>query len=163
MAGLTHRAVAARAGVPVGSTTYYFATLNDLTAAALEQVSDHWAEDLAGLAARLGAADDPVATVAEFAVDCLCGADERAVVEAELYLAATHRPELRPLAEQWRADLVRVLEHRFPADRCPAAAAFLDGVLIDALTSVRPLTPAVVEQALRALLGVAITPTGSCR
>ncbi|MFB9840394.1 TetR/AcrR family transcriptional regulator, partial [Actinoallomurus acaciae] len=33
--GLTHRAVAARAGVQLGSTTYHFATLDDLSRAAL--------------------------------------------------------------------------------------------------------------------------------
>ena len=36
----THRAIAERAGVPLGSTTYYFPTLDDLVAAALERVAE---------------------------------------------------------------------------------------------------------------------------
>src|SRR5690606_15820780 len=39
IAGITHRLVAAEAGVPVGSTTYYFADLADLTAAALAETT----------------------------------------------------------------------------------------------------------------------------
>ena len=35
LAGLTHRAVADEAGVPLGSTTYYFADRNDLLVAAM--------------------------------------------------------------------------------------------------------------------------------
>ena len=36
LAGLTHRAVADEAKVPLGSTTYYFADRNDLLVAAME-------------------------------------------------------------------------------------------------------------------------------
>ena len=35
--GLTHRRVAAVAGIPLGSTTYHFATLDDLLAAAIAE------------------------------------------------------------------------------------------------------------------------------
>src|SRR4051812_7519765 len=42
----THRMVAARAGVPLGATTYYFPTLGDLVAAGLALVSDSIAQDL---------------------------------------------------------------------------------------------------------------------
>jgi TetR/AcrR family transcriptional regulator, regulator of biofilm formation and stress response len=53
IAALSHRTVAAEAGVPLGSTTYHFAGLDDLLVAALEQVSSEprsamrgWAEAL---------------------------------------------------------------------------------------------------------------------
>ncbi|MFC4497290.1 TetR/AcrR family transcriptional regulator [Streptomyces ovatisporus] len=39
IAGLSHRTVAAEADVPLGSTTYHFASLDDLLVAALEQVT----------------------------------------------------------------------------------------------------------------------------
>src|SRR3954451_18472901 len=61
--GVTHRAVAAAAGVPLGSTTYHFATLDDLLVVALRTAADHnvsrmreWERDLppgADLAAAL--------------------------------------------------------------------------------------------------------------
>ncbi|MCH6159628.1 TetR/AcrR family transcriptional regulator [Streptomyces marispadix] len=53
IAALSHRTVAAEAGVPLGSTTYHFAGLDDLLVAALEEVSSEprsamkgWAEAL---------------------------------------------------------------------------------------------------------------------
>src|SRR4051812_25534850 len=61
--GVTHRAVAAAADVPLGSTTYHFATLDDLLAEALRTAAEHniarmreWERDLppgADLAAAL--------------------------------------------------------------------------------------------------------------
>src|SRR3954454_19445732 len=61
--GVTHRAVAAAADVPLGSTTYHFATLDDLLAVALHTAAEHnvarlreWEQDLppgADLAAAL--------------------------------------------------------------------------------------------------------------
>ena len=47
LAGLTHRAVAAAADVPLGSTTYHFRTLDELTVAALRQASEGFAKVIA--------------------------------------------------------------------------------------------------------------------
>src|SRR5882757_8396515 len=44
--GLTHRAVAEEAGVPLGATTYHFATKDDLIQAALQQAYEHYAATL---------------------------------------------------------------------------------------------------------------------
>src|SRR5437764_249747 len=44
--GLTHRAVAAAAGVPLGSTTYHFATLDDLLEVALHEAPERNAHEL---------------------------------------------------------------------------------------------------------------------
>src|SRR5690349_24946758 len=54
IAGLSHRAVAAAADVPLGSTTYHFATLDDLLVAALRQCNEAFFRE-AGERALLGA------------------------------------------------------------------------------------------------------------
>jgi DNA-binding transcriptional regulator YbjK len=53
---VTHRAVAARAGVPLGSTTYYFADRDELLAAAIERARD---ADVTRARAAAAAADEP--------------------------------------------------------------------------------------------------------
>lgn len=53
---LTHRAVAARAGVPLASTTYYFTSLDDLVGRAGEVVVAGWVERALEVAA---AVEDP--------------------------------------------------------------------------------------------------------
>ncbi|WP_246010104.1 hypothetical protein [Actinokineospora cianjurensis] len=121
----------------------------------MEQVTQAWTADLAELSSEVKCADDPVSALV--ALSLSYHGSERAVVEAELYLAATHRPELRALADCWRTALVDVLTLRYPPDRARAAAVFLDGVLLDALSNATPLEPAAIAAALRDLLG---TPTG---
>ncbi len=53
-AAVTHRAVAARAGVPLASTTYYFTGLDDLIGAAGRVIVAGWAEHARGAAERGG-------------------------------------------------------------------------------------------------------------
>lgn len=60
----THRAVAAKAGLPLGATTYYFPTLDDLIAAGLRHAVDHLQTDLDEWAERLRSAADPAAALA---------------------------------------------------------------------------------------------------
>lgn len=151
VAGLTHRLVAARAGVALGATTYYFTDLDELSAAALRHLTDRMAADLAAWAAVLDASDDVPATLAELTVEYL--ADRRkALLETELYVAAARRPELRPLAQEWDDGLVRI----FGAHTNPAAARatsiFLCGVLVYALVRDEPLDLPALEASLRKLL-----------
>ena len=51
IAGLSHRAVAAEADVPLGSTTYHFATLDELLVAALRQANGVCLADVRALGA----------------------------------------------------------------------------------------------------------------
>src|SRR5690606_10674206 len=47
---VTHRAVAAAAGLPAATTTYYFATIDDLLREALNRHIEQWIETMEGLA-----------------------------------------------------------------------------------------------------------------
>lgn len=157
IAGLTHRLVAAAAGVPVGSTTYYFADLSDLTEAALADSAEATRAALAEWAAALAVTDDLPATLAALTTECLTRPEQMLTVN-ELYLAATRHPELRPLAGVWFEGLVEVLTpHTGPA-AARAVAVYLDGALLHALAS--DTTPAAAELAdpIRALTCLAPLP-----
>ncbi len=95
--GLTHRLVAKRAGVPLGSTTQYFATLDDLREAALARLADDIDSGLAEVAETLAEHGPAAAVFAETLHDYL--SDER-LIRADLALvsAAVLDPALRPLA-----------------------------------------------------------------
>ena len=54
LAALSHRAVAARAGLPLAATTYYFASVDDLRDEALEHVADEWLACRSGRAPGVG-------------------------------------------------------------------------------------------------------------
>ncbi|MGH3437821.1 MAG: TetR/AcrR family transcriptional regulator [Sciscionella sp.] len=143
----THRAIAARAGVPLGATTYYFPTLRDLVVAALEEVAgaaraelDTWARELAG-------AEDIPKALAELAHGYVADRP-RAVVECELYLAAARDPALGPYARIWIDGLSVLLSRFTTTDAAAALAALLDGAIIQALVTgddldTRRLAPAI--------------------
>ncbi|WP_050760938.1 TetR/AcrR family transcriptional regulator [Aeromicrobium marinum] len=112
---VTHRAVAARAGVAPATTTYYFASIDDLIREALAAHVQQWIDDLRGFTvADLGAAV-PTETAAGW-VEMIFAArgPEVAAVELSIYLAAARDPQLRDVAgealrslEQLAADVLR--------------------------------------------------------
>jgi len=153
-AALTHRRVAARAGVPLGATTYYFTSLGDLSRAALQHAAEVCAQLLRVWDGRLREGGDPAATLT-----ALCGeylADRpRALLKTELYTAAARRPELRQAAALWSDGLAGLLAVHAGPDAARAAVFLVDGALLNALTTGRPLDAPAVEAALRALLSPA--------
>lgn len=138
IAALSHRAVAAAADVPLGSTTYHFTSLDDLLVAALQQANDTWL-------AELDTWERELPPNASFALELATriermAADERGRVrlEYELYVAALRHERLRLVAARSVDRLVEILGRR-TADRPRAAAlaALLDGVLLQILLTGR--------------------------
>ncbi|WP_129309785.1 TetR family transcriptional regulator [Streptomyces sp. L2] len=133
IAGLSHRSVAAEADVPLGSTTYHFATLDDLLVAALEQASEGFgaALDASGVLAEGGG--DLAAGLARALGEWLGGDRAGAELEYELYLAALRRPALRPVAERWTRETARRLTARTDPTTARALLALMDGICLQAL------------------------------
>lgn len=150
IAGVTHRRIAARAGVPLGSTTYYFPSLAGLIDAALEHVADSFAAELRRWRDSLARSPGSAALV-ELAEGYL--ADRaRAVVEYELYLAAAHESRLRGLASMWIEQLHAILAPLTGSVRARAISMFLDGAILRALLRDERLDVDAVRAGLRALL-----------
>jgi TetR/AcrR family transcriptional regulator, regulator of biofilm formation and stress response len=110
---VTHRSVAAEAGVPLAATTYYFRTKDELV---LEAFALAMTEDVAALGAAAPlATDDPptVPHVAAWLAALLVSdpsADRRAQLGLfELELEAARRPELAPLSRAWTEAYVRAV------------------------------------------------------
>ncbi|TDB90075.1 TetR family transcriptional regulator [Micromonospora fluostatini] len=146
----THRAVAGRAGVPLGATTYYFPSLADLVAAALAQAHADLDVELGTWAAHLGDGTDLPARLTRL----LCGylADRgRALTEFESYLAAARDPELRGLAMAWVDTLRQVLTPLVGDEAARSVVALLDGVALQHLATGDPFDTALVEAAVTAL------------
>ncbi|MEU6074891.1 TetR family transcriptional regulator [Micromonospora sp. NPDC047074] len=146
----THRAVAERAGVPLGATTYYFPALTDLVAAGLERASADIAADVQAWADRLGDGTDLPSRLAELVGEYLDDRD-RAVTELELYLAAARDPGLRPLARAWLDAIHQVLAPRVGDRAAWRLAVFVDGVVLQHLVTGEPVDVAAVGAAMAAL------------
>lgn len=151
--GVTHRTVAKRAGVPLGSTTYYFDSLDDLLAAALDRVNREYETYLRDTIDQLAGADR--ARLARALTDLMLTSLEdrdRTRAEYALWLAAMDRPRLRPLAIHYTEMSIDALSAIMPRSTAGALAAALDGLFIRGLISPRPLDHAEVEAALTAIL-----------
>ncbi|MEN2742859.1 TetR family transcriptional regulator [Microbacterium sp. X-17] len=140
--GLTHRAVAAQAGVSVGLTTYYFKTRELLLAEVMEDALrqsradfDEWLSDvtletlptrLADLiAARTGGRHSAVP------------AD--LIVKNELYYAALWIEDLRPISARWDQVIPTGLLRLVDAETARLLAAAISGLQTAAMMADQPV------------------------
>jgi DNA-binding transcriptional regulator YbjK len=134
--GLTHRAVAKEAGVPLGATTYYFDSREDLLAQTLEYVANAQLESFKVEREALAKIKTPAA-LAKFLTDRLVHAatDRDALIaEYELWVEAGREPALRKAAWKWcdaeQRLFARALERlgsRSPGKDASIVVAVLDG------------------------------------
>jgi TetR/AcrR family transcriptional regulator, regulator of biofilm formation and stress response len=134
-AALTHRAVAAEAGVSLASVTYHFASAADLHRAMFEHVGSAIGLELAALVAD--AAHDVAAVPAICADYAVRLASERLVETAavfEMIVAAGHDAGLRPVARFFQ-DRLTDLFLPYTGDEAAArtAGAAVQGLLLTAV------------------------------
>ena len=100
---VTHRAVAEEAGVPLGSTTYYFDSRDDILGQALEHVAAQEVERYGRLADELRSSKSARELADRLVSELVAAAEDRTayIAEYELWLEAGRRPELREAAQSW--------------------------------------------------------------
>lgn len=96
---ITHRAVAARAGLPSATTTYYFESIDELIREALGAHVSGWSRDLDALATVEMSTAASLDETADFisAVFAARG-PEVAALELSIFLAAARDPQLQDVA-----------------------------------------------------------------
>jgi DNA-binding transcriptional regulator YbjK len=153
-AALTHRAVAAAAGLPTSAASYYFADIDDLLVSVLRR-------SIADYDRTVGRLDPhDLDAAARLVRGYAIGHRATAVAHYELLLLATRRPALRDDAERWYALLERDLAEALPEDapdretRIRAAALALDGLLLRMLWRGAPAT----QEDVRRAVAVALSP-----
>ncbi|MEU5661859.1 TetR/AcrR family transcriptional regulator [Streptomyces longwoodensis] len=140
--GLTHRAVDAAAGLPAGSTSYYFRTRSALIGACYLRLAEVTVADVDRWEARYGSPDPDSAAEALAALlhHWLTADRNRQLARFELSLEAARRPELRAdlhtagLAARARAAaLLESLGAPHPTSAADLLVAWTDGLLYDRL------------------------------
>lgn len=161
---VTHRSVAARAGVPLGSTTYYFASRDELVREAFRRYVTRVVELLNGILVERQPKD--AAGIVDFLLEVVRAETAgrwTVIVEYELVLRAARDAELaadfhryeRALASGFAETLERLGAPQ-PFDAARTLIALVRGCELDGLTRVNPdldemkrrLAP-VVDLALR--------------
>ncbi|MFJ2178223.1 TetR/AcrR family transcriptional regulator [Streptomyces sp. NPDC087851] len=156
IAGLSHRTVAAEADVPLGSTTYHFASLDELLIAALRQANEGFADAVRKSGALTDPACDIAAELARLTGEWLAGDRTGVELEYELYLAALRRPALRPVAAEWCGALAEPLAARIDPVTARALVALLDGICLQVLLTDGVYDEEYARQALARLIPGAV-------
>jgi DNA-binding transcriptional regulator YbjK len=155
----THRAVAAESGVPLGTVSYHFGSIEALLEGALRLFVEEETARLRAVAEALAtsrAAPDDIAAaiVAELATE----APGSALPQFELYLEAARRPALRAVARECLDAYGSVAEAALGAGGSPRAeegamlfVALVDGLALHQMATSRADHLDVVRRALREL------------
>ncbi len=143
---MRHRAVARRAGLPLASTTYYFSSLDDLIAKAVEHIGEREAAELQLQVASLSRRRRGAESTADLLVDLLVGdnpgvrVSEQLISRYERYIACARQPELRDIQRRilrQRNDAVlEVVERSGRAVRSELVSALVcavDGAVVASL------------------------------
>jgi DNA-binding transcriptional regulator YbjK len=140
-----HRAVARRAGLPLASTTYYFSSLDELIAAAVEYIGMAEAAQMRSRVSALSRRRRGAESTADVLVDLLLEGSEGVATEQlisryERYIACARQPALRDIQRRvlrQRTDAVSEAVKR--SGRCArtdllsALVCAVDGAVVSAL------------------------------
>lgn len=177
VAAVTHRAVAAEAGVSLSSTTYHFASKGDIVDEALRELARREIEQATAAARALNALDTvDLPALVDAALGFLCAQleDEDARLAARagyhLQLEAAHRPALRGISDEWTAaaealaaEVLRRAGSPAPETDGKLLAAALDALRKEEIISPRPAVAERLRPVVARLLGALIGEPGRPR
>jgi DNA-binding transcriptional regulator YbjK len=158
----THRAVAARAGVPLAATSYYFDSMAQLLAEALRSAVAARVDQLGALAqpdqGSRPADDTPSAIASRMAAALTEGDRTASLAQLEAYLHAARDPAGRPSVaralaafEEMAAAALKAAGARRPDEGARAFVALADGFLLHRLANPRPDDESRLRDAIKAL------------
>lgn len=149
VAGVSHRKVAARAGVPLGSMTYHFKGIDELLHEAFSRFADHVA---ALFELRLDAADTPEQAreaVTDLIHELSGGPQRDLILTHELYTLAARRPEYRELTHRWMLRSRHLLERHFDAATARQLDALIEGLALHRALDTAPHDRRLTREAVR--------------
>ncbi|MEU6254377.1 TetR family transcriptional regulator [Streptomyces sp. NPDC047043] len=179
--GTTHRAVAAAAGLPPSTTSYFFASMDELIGAAVTRIADGILEatqdlmadvptaEAAGGDLRTADGDTLAMEYVDRLSDILIASKETLIrAQFEAYLATSRRPELAEPVQRIVQALEEAAESMFVALGAVDArragrelVAMIDGFALQRLAHSRPDDRDVLRGALRRLTAAHLRPASA--
>ncbi|MGW5580404.1 TetR/AcrR family transcriptional regulator [Micromonospora chokoriensis] len=132
VAGTTHRRVAVKAGVPLGSITYHFVSLAELQVQAFTRYVELQSALYKSLFDGVSTPEQFVEVLVDLVVDSPAR-HRSAVLGFELHLAALRNPGLRTLTQIWTNDSRAILAEFTGHDHAARLDALLEGMIMQAV------------------------------
>lgn len=152
-AALTHRAVSARGGIPLGTMTRHFPSIDELREAALRALGDESDTSLDVIEQELSRCSDVSQRLAELMHEFL---GETRQVHAMIALVSTTTSDasLRSIALRWTDRLTEILAQHMGHERAVSIEVFLDGAIVHAALHDRPLSLPALTRSIRGILAM---------
>jgi DNA-binding transcriptional regulator YbjK len=144
--GVTHRIVAAEAGVSAQAVRYHFGSIDEMYVSAIQEATSHWPALMRD--ANTGSTARDLATVL---VSEAVNNRPRLVAEVELYLYAARRPKLRAAATAWAGTIADLFDGLDELTHRSLVAA-MDGICLQLLIAETPLSVDFVTEVLERAL-----------
>lgn len=146
VAGVTHREIARRAGLPLSTTSYFFASIDELVLEAMRVFQTELLEQIDELRSRIASRQmAPAQAVDALLTVLLAEPGPRIVAQFEGYLEASRRPEQRPAVaavieafERLAESILTAADARRPAEGARAFVALIDGFALHRVAWPRP-------------------------
>ncbi|WP_434600266.1 TetR/AcrR family transcriptional regulator [Streptomyces sp. A5-4] len=148
VAGISHRKVAARAGVPLGSMTYHFQSMDEVLHEAFTRFSDSVVEVFQQRLGAAGTPDEAREAVADLIHHLSSGNQRELVLTHELYTLAARQPAYRELTRAWMHRSRRILEQHFTSDTARQLDALIEGLSIHRALDTDPHDRALTGEAI---------------
>ncbi|MFE5509627.1 TetR/AcrR family transcriptional regulator [Streptomyces sp. NPDC056529] len=164
VAGVSHRKVAARAGVPLGSMTYHFQGIDELLREAFTRFAGHVADLFEQHLNAADSAEQAREAVTDLIHELSEGPQRDLILTHELYTLAARRPEYRELTRKWMIRSRQLLERHFDADTARQLDALVEGLALHRALDTAPHDRQLTSEAVRRITTTARTrPSDSLR
>ncbi|TJW02428.1 MAG: TetR family transcriptional regulator [Mesorhizobium sp.] len=147
----THRLVAERAGVPLGSMTYHFKDLEEVIWSAFEKFAARMQQNFENRLSRAAPTGDLVRAIAPPGEGDRSQQQADALLVLELYVLAIRHPVYRRLVEQWMASTRASIERHFSTQHTEVIDALVEGFFIHRVFSGSVPSPDAIAHALQVL------------
>ncbi len=151
VAGTSHRKIAERADVPLGSMTYHFANMDELLVEAFTRFARSIADAFIDRMTTAHTEDDALAAIVELIHEDLQRSAREHVLTYELYTLAARRGEFRSITEDWMRASRTALEQHFPPEVARTLDAYIEGAALHIALDRTPPPRALTAQTLTAL------------
>lgn len=146
LAAVTHRAVAEEAGVPLGSTTYYFKDRDDLvrqTMAHAVEVEAQRMADAVDAVREEPSVERSVTLLTAIFLDKSVADPLYDLALFEMFLEATRNPSVRSQTREWSELIARIVDRLLPPTTpdvprpvvLQVVAALIDGLMLEAASN----------------------------
>jgi DNA-binding transcriptional regulator YbjK len=153
VAGTSHRKVAARADVPLGSMTYHFESMDELLRDAFTLFAERVAQRFELRLAAAGDRAQAVAAVVDLIHHDLLRGTPEFVLTVELYALAARVPFFRTITQGWMERSRAALELHFSADTAVELDAFIEGMSLHRAFDASPASRALSAEAVTRIVG----------